>query len=62
VFGLARLGAGLGAFDLHLEALVDGGRVFNGHLAGISGVTVDGVYAAHVDARRLLVTGAGDHG
>lgn len=62
MLGLARLGAGLGTFDLHLEALIDGGRMFNGHLAGIAGVTVDGVDAAHVHARRLLITGASDHG
>lgn len=40
MLGLASLGAGLRAFDLHLEALVDGGRVFNSHLAGVSGADV----------------------
>jgi len=57
VFGFAGLGTGLRSLDLHLEALVDGGRMFNGHLAGITGVSVDGVYAAHVHTRRLLITG-----
>jgi len=61
VLGLARFRAGLRALDLHLEALIDGGRMFNGHLAGIAGVTVDGVDAAHVHAGRLLATGTGDH-
>jgi len=57
MLGLARFRARLRTLYLHLEALVNGGRVFNGHLAGITGVTVDGVDAAHVHAGRLLGTG-----